>query len=71
MQRISKKDLKDTLDASNITASIPAKDVNKATEEIIEVIQTTAERHTPLKEIKVGNRKNYIPWLNENHMKSH
>ena len=58
-------DLEDNLKNSNIIEYLKLKDVNKATEELTKVMQTTAQSHAPLKEIKIGGSKTSAPWTNE------
>lgn len=39
--------------------------MNKATEELVKTMQNTAEMHAPLREIKISNSNNAVPWKNE------
>lgn len=59
------KDLDENLTNSNIKVYIDNKDANKATEELIKTLQETSHIHAPLNEIKIGNKKDAVPWKNE------
>lgn len=58
-------DLLENVTNSNIKQHIESRDVNSSTEELIKIIQQTADQHAPLIETKVGPKKNYIPWYND------
>ena len=52
--------------SSDIMEHINRKDVNAATEELVKCMQKAAELHAPIKEIKIGNRKeNRVPWFTD------
>ena len=50
---------------SNIKYHIEHCDTNSATEELIKIMQVTAENHAPIKEIKINPKKTNIPWYTE------
>jgi endonuclease/exonuclease/phosphatase (EEP) superfamily protein YafD len=56
------EDLNIKLGNSNVHRLIQANDVNQATEELIKIIQDTANVHAPVKEIQIGKRKNAAKW---------
>lgn len=58
------QDLKEKLSNSSIEQYITNKDVNGATEELIKVMQETAEEHAPMKTTKIKTHTyiNKIPW---------
>ena len=53
------------IEASNIEDLIENNDVNSATEELVKVIQETAQKHAPVIEVKKKNQKKGIPWFTE------
>lgn len=59
------KDLEENLSVSSIKQHIANRDVNAATDELVKVIQTTAENHAPLISVKLKSGKDNIPWYNE------
>ena len=56
------KTLSDNLSQSNIRQHIENKDVNSSMEVLIKVLQETADSMAPMKETKIGEKTNYIPW---------
>lgn len=56
------EDLEINLQNSRVREYIAAKDVNAATEELITVMQHTADAHAPIKEIQIGIKKKPVPW---------
>ena len=60
-----KVDLHDQLLSSSIEYHISNKDVNSATEELIKVMQTTAEVHAPMVQTKIKPNNNYVPWFTD------
>ena len=57
--------LKYNLAHSNINDHINNKDSNSATEELIKIMQTTADEHAPMKEIKINSKDDSVPWYNK------
>ena len=57
--------MNENLESSEIKQHIHEKDINKTTEELIKVIQDTAQLHAPLKETNIGESKSKAPWQNE------
>ena len=58
-------DLECNLRNSNISKCLEENDVNSATEELVNVIQKTADVHAPVVTIKVGKQKKQAPWFSE------
>ena len=59
------KELKEHLEKSNINKFITEKLANQATEELTNVIKTTLDKHAPLIQIFPKEKKDYIPWYND------
>ena len=59
------KELKEHLEKSNINKFITEKLANQATEELTKVIKTTLDKHAPLIQIFPKEKKDYIPWYND------
>ena len=59
------EDLNLKLKSSKITKYIEQDDVNGATEELIHIMQETADIHAPEIEIKIGKRKAKAPWFSQ------
>ena len=57
------EDLKVNLQNSLVEEHIIAKNVNAATEELIKVMQQTADVHAPIKETEIGVRKKPVTWF--------
>ena len=58
-------DLNTKLTNSDVNKYLEEKDVNGATEELIKIMQQTADMHAPQKEFTVGNEKSKIKWFTE------
>ena len=56
-------ELAENLESSSIEDHLNNNDVNSATEEMIRVIQETAQKHAPLVEKKCKNHKKSVPWF--------
>lgn len=54
--------LRENLIHSRIQQHLDNRDVNSSTEELIKIIQQTADEQAPIIETKVCEKKNYIPW---------
>ena len=59
------EELKVCLEKSDINKFIEEKQINEATEELVKIIKTTLDFHAPLIEILPKEKKNFIPWYND------
>ena len=59
------EDLKEKLEKSNVNTFIQKQLANEATLELTQTIQTTLDKHAPLIKILPKERKDYIPWYND------
>ena len=59
------EDLKTKLKESKIETQINEGNVNLATETLTNTIKSTLNRHAPLIEINANEKKQYMPWYNE------
>ena len=55
--------LRENLSQSNIRQHIHNRDVNSAMQELIKILQDTADEVAPMIETKIRDKKNYIPWF--------
>ena len=60
-----KESLSDRISHSSIEQHITHKDVNAATEELVQVMQQSAEEHAPMKITKIMADRNKIPWYTD------
>ena len=59
------EDLNNNFQSSKIEKYIEENDVNAATQELVRVIQETADTHAPEVTIKTGKHKNKVPWFSQ------
>ena len=59
------KDLKTNLEESNFETQISDENVNLATETLVDIIKTTLNKYAPIIEINANEKKQYMPWYNE------
>ena len=59
------EELKINLEKSDINKFIDEKLSNEATEELVKIIKTTLDTYAPLIEIFPKEKKNFIPWYND------
>ena len=59
------KDLKTNLEESNFETQISDENVNLGTETLVDIIKTTLNKYAPIIEINANEKKQYMPWYNE------
>ena len=59
------EDLKEQLEKSKINKLILEKLANEATVELTNIIKTNLDKHAPLIQVLPKEKKDYIPWYNE------
>ena len=58
-------DLKAKLLSSNINKYLEDNDVNRSTDELIKIMQETADFHAPEREVTIGKEKSKVKWFTE------
>ena len=58
-----RKELEESIKESNLEIDIEKKEVNKAMDELLNILQLTADKHAPMKEITLNNKQQRIPWF--------